>query len=148
MTSSKIKNFNHLLQFLEVSEDELGIKNYLPEDYMLVPGLDQKIKTHFPTVKPGNNALKVLLLDATQFFNIDKGDMFYDLVEPPLGLTYLLTYLIQQLGPKINGKIAKSRIDFDSYSELTRMLQEFNPDVIGIRVLTFYKEFFHKIEKQ
>jgi len=70
--------------------------------------------------------------------------MLYDVVESPLGLLYIMTYLNQQLGSKVYGKIAKSRIDFNNYSELKALLGEFKPDVIGIRSLTFYKKFFHE----
>jgi amino acid adenylation domain-containing protein len=56
----------------------------------------------------------------------------------------LLTALKQEFGGKINGKVVKSRIDFDSYEELKQVLEEFKPDLIGLRTLTYYKDFFHQ----
>jgi acyl carrier protein len=55
-----------------------------------------------------------------------------------------MTHLKEKLGDKINGKIAKAMIDFDSYQELKQLLEEFKPDVIGIRTLNFYADFFHQ----
>jgi amino acid adenylation domain-containing protein/non-ribosomal peptide synthase protein (TIGR01720 family) len=93
--------------------------------------------------RPSGDALRVLLLDLTQYFTHDT-DMLYDVVEPPLGTMYIMTYLKEQLGEKVDGKILKSRIDFDSYEELKKELEAFKPDVIGVRSLTFYRDFFHK----
>lgn len=36
----------------------------------------------------------------------------------------------------------KSYVDYDSFDELKRIVEEFEPDVIGIRTLSFYKDFF------
>jgi amino acid adenylation domain-containing protein/non-ribosomal peptide synthase protein (TIGR01720 family) len=82
-------------------------------------------------------------LDLSQFFGSETG-IHYDPVEPPLGLLYILTCLDKEYGSAVNGKIAKSRFDFDNYSELKRLLEAFNPDIIGARSLTFYSHFFHK----
>ncbi|MCP4153366.1 MAG: amino acid adenylation domain-containing protein, partial [bacterium] len=43
-----------------------------------------------------------------------------------------------------NGKIAKSRIDYNDFQQLRQQVEEFKPDVIGIRCMTFYKDSFHK----
>ena len=66
------------------------------------------------------------------------------MLEPPLGLIALQTYLNQKLGKKIHGKIIKSRVDFDSYNELGKIIEKFNPDVIGVSSMTFHKDFFHE----
>ncbi len=86
-----------------------------------------------------------MLLDLSQFFTADSKKILYDVVEEPLGLLYLLTSLNQELGSKINGKIAKSRVDFDNYPELRKLITDFKPDIIGIRTLSYHKEFFHKV---
>jgi radical SAM superfamily enzyme YgiQ (UPF0313 family) len=90
------------------------------------------------------DSLKLLLLDLSQYFSGDINNMLYDVVEQPLGLISLLTYLNKKLGGRIHGRIAKSRIDFDNFDELRLLIEEFMPDVIGIRTLTFHKDFFHK----
>ena len=40
-------------------------------------------------------------------------------------------------------KISKSLIDFDSFEELLKLVNDFKPDLIGIRAMTFYSGFFH-----
>jgi len=137
-----INRFEDILNLAGIEEDELGDCQFLDEDYMTVPGLNQGFKKHFPPKNPRNKALKILLLDLSQFFSRDS-EMIYDVVEPPLGLMYLMTYLNREFGDKINGKIAKSRIDFDNFVSLRSLLDEFKPDVIGIRTLIFHKNFFH-----
>jgi amino acid adenylation domain-containing protein/thioester reductase-like protein len=89
-----------------------------------------------------DGAKKILLLDLSQHFS--HYDMLYHVNEQPLGLLYLMTYLNREFGDKIFGKIAKSGIDFDSYDELKEMIEAFQPDLIGIRTLSFYREFFHQ----
>ncbi|MCP4214970.1 MAG: AMP-binding protein, partial [bacterium] len=45
---------------------------------------------------------------------------------------------------RVSGKVYKSRIDFDGYEALKTIISEFKPDLIGIRTLSFYKDFFHR----
>ncbi len=45
---------------------------------------------------------------------------------------------------KINGQLVKSRVDFDSYDELNKIVKDFNPDLIGVSSMTFHKDFFHE----
>lgn len=125
-----------------------GINNYVP-----LNNIEQKSTEEISMIKPVSGAkskvdnifaIKILLLDLSQHFSKDT-DILFEIAEPPLGLMYLLTYLNRQLGNKVDGKIAKSRFDFDSYDELKQIIMQFNPDVIGIRTLSCYKDFFHKI---
>jgi len=142
---TEIKNFPGLLNLVGISPEDLKGAHFLPENRMAVPGVNEKIKKVFPLKKPPQkNALRVLLLDLSQFFS-HEAEMLYDVKEAPLGLMYLLTYLYKQYGSRINGKIAKSRMDFDSYEELIDMINHFQPDIIGIRTLNHYKDFFHKV---
>ncbi len=146
-----INSFDDLLQFTGIEKEELDMNKCLDEDRFSIPCLNQKINEYFHRnnvanvdVEPENSlTLKVLLLDLSQSFSRES-QLLDDLYEAPLGLMYLLTYLNQQFGSKISGKIAKSRIDFDNDLELKVLLDRFKPDVIGIRTLTFYKDFFHK----
>jgi amino acid adenylation domain-containing protein/non-ribosomal peptide synthase protein (TIGR01720 family) len=138
-----IKRFEDILELAGINQEEVSIEGFREEEEFAVPQLNEKLQAYFPVHQPAKDAMRVLLLDLTQYFTHDT-DMLYDVVEPPLGAMYIMTYLKEQLGEKINGKIAKSRIDFDSYEELKVLLDEFQPDVIGVRSLTFYRDFFHK----
>ncbi|HLP62755.1 MAG TPA: AMP-binding protein, partial [Candidatus Deferrimicrobium sp.] len=146
----EIKDFAGFLEFAGIKENELGAAELSYNRPDTITDLDRRIKQARSTggmtpAVPSDDALKVLLLDLSLFLSGDKENILYNLVEPPLGLMYLLTALNQQLGGKINGRIAKSRIDFDSYEELKELLEEFRPGIIGIRALTLYKHFFHRV---
>jgi amino acid adenylation domain-containing protein/non-ribosomal peptide synthase protein (TIGR01720 family) len=140
---SDISDFSDLLNLAGIREDELKIDGFLPDDHFNVPGLNRKISSYFSTCKPAADALRVLFLDLSQYFSGDN-DMLYDVVEPPLGGMYVMTYLKEKLGDRIDGKILKSRVDFDNYAELKKELETFRPHVIGVRTLTFYRDFFHR----
>jgi len=141
-----IKKMSDLLKFCNIDEQEVHGDQYLTEKETSVPKLNSKVKLHFTKSEEKNNqgALRILLLDLSQFFSDPNSEMLYDVVEPPLGLMYIMTYLNKEFGNQINGKIAKSRIDFNSYDELQQLIQEFKPQIVGLRSLTFYKDFFHK----
>ena len=86
-------------------------------------------------------------MNLSGYFSEDSDSQERVLMEPPLGLIALLSYLNRKFKEKINGKIVKSRLDFDSYSEMTKLIQDFKPDIIGIGVMTFYKGFVHRATK-
>ena len=137
-----IHTFSDLLNYAGISRQEIS-GEFLPRDFGVVPDFNEKLQKHFTKKEPGKGALRLLLLDLSQYFSHETR-IIYDVVEPPLGLMYLLTHLHREFPGQIHGKIAKSRIDFDNYDELKSFIQEFNPQVIGIRSLNFYKEFFHQ----
>jgi len=143
---TEITDFENLLQYLGIKKQELKVESPLslladsPSDFHL----KWKQRHQELSEKPSHNALRIMLLDLSQFFT-SESDFLYDVKgEAPLGMLYLLTYLEHRLGSKINGKIAKSRMDFDSYTELKTLLEEFQPQVIGLRSLSIYKDFFHR----
>jgi amino acid adenylation domain-containing protein/FkbM family methyltransferase len=139
----EIKSFDDLLRLAGIEPQELGQVEFYNDEHSFVPGINEKIAGLFPRKPAGDGALKVLLLDLSQFFS-DHERILNDVVEVPLGLMYLLTFLNRRYGERIEGKIAKSRFDFDDFAGLKTLLEDFQPDVIGIRTLTFYKRFFHQ----
>ncbi len=139
----EIKTFSDILIFCDISNDELGPVELMQNESMATPDFDDKIKKHFPVVKKTDDAFRVLLLDLSMLFSGDINSDIYDVSAEPLGLMYLLTYLNDKLGEKIYGKIVKSRIDFDGYEDLKGLIDDFGPDVIGIRTISLYKDFFH-----
>jgi amino acid adenylation domain-containing protein len=139
----KIDSFSRLLGFIGISREELSPTRCLSEERVWVPDLSEKLREVTSIKAPEPDALRILLLDLDLYFSRET-EMQVDLVNEPLGLIRLLTQLNLQFGSRINGRIAKSRIDFDNYHQLKALLEQFNPDVIGIRVLTFFREFFHK----
>jgi amino acid adenylation domain-containing protein len=145
---TEINTVDDLLKLAGITREEferLDPVSFLDDNCMKVPGLDKKMGHHFASIRPpkDKDAVRIFLTDLSQFFT-GECEMLYDVSEPPLGLIYLLTYLNKVFGSKIEGKIAKSRTDYDSYAELKTLLEEFRPDIIGIRALTFFNQFFHK----
>jgi radical SAM superfamily enzyme YgiQ (UPF0313 family) len=138
-----INCFSDLLDYVGIQPGELEA-DFLPVDNGRVPDLDRKLKEQFPPKKPLKNALRVLLIDISAYFSHHRHGVIYDVVEPALGLMYLQTQLDRTFGNKVNGKIVSSRIDFDNFGELRTIINDFKPEVIGIRTLNFYKEFFHQ----
>ena len=138
-----IDSFSRLLEFTGIKPGELDSAGFLPQDKFAVPDLNEKLRNLSPGKVAASGAIKVLLLDLNLYFSRDT-NMLYDLLNEPLGLMRLMTQLQQEFGKRINGKIAKSRINFNSYEEFRALLEQFKPDVIGIRTLTFYRDFVHK----
>jgi amino acid adenylation domain-containing protein len=141
----KVNSFSELMQYMGITEEEIDQKSLPDRNVMDVPNLDDKIKKASSFyINRNDDGLRILLLDLSQFFSNESENMLYDVVEAPLGLMNLSTYLEERIGNKINVKIAKSRIDFDNFKEFRLILNEFEPEIIGIRSLTFYRDFFHK----
>lgn len=129
---------------LEELVEMAGMNNYeLKKDIIPKSNNPIIIEKYVRPKEMGEPQLKILLLDISQYFT-DDNTMLYDVAEPPIGLMYLLTYLNKQFGEKIEGRILKSRFDFNSYDELKKIIEEFKPDIITGRSLTFYKDLFHK----
>ena len=141
---SKINSLNDLLKVAGIKRSELNAEKCLDEKKIEVYELKEKIKKRFPAAKKSKNALKLMLLDLSTYY-IKAGDnREYNVVEPPLGLMALLTYINSlKFSDKINGKIFKSFVDFNSNEELVNLIKDFKPDIIGVRAMTFYRNFFH-----
>ncbi|NIM12781.1 MAG: AMP-binding protein [Candidatus Aminicenantes bacterium] len=139
----QFEDIDELLQFLGLSREELRLKECLDEEKVRVPHLNEKVKHAFPEKKPLANALRILLVDLSRDFTQQSRRLGHFL-ETPLGLMYLLGYLHQQFGAKVKGKIIKPGIDFDNFNDLKEIVDEFKPEVVGIRSLTFFRDNFHK----
>ena len=140
---SKINGLKDVLKMSGIKENDLKIK-CLDEKDVIVPNLIEKINKNFPIKKVKKNAFKVLLINISTHFTIDRNVTEYDVLEPPLGLIALQSYLDHVFKDEVEGKLIKTRIDFDSYEELNQIIKEFNPDLIGVSAMTFHKNFFHK----
>ncbi|MCP4155060.1 MAG: AMP-binding protein, partial [bacterium] len=140
----EIKNFSDVLNHMGISKEELGDAELLGRDRFSAPGFREAAGKFFPSVESSADSLRVLLLDLSQLFSHREETMLHFQIEEPLGLLYLMTYLDERFKNRVKGKVLKSRIDFDNPEELKRVIADFSPDVIGIRTLTYYKEFFHK----
>ena len=142
----RIKKLADVLKIARIKEDELKIQ-CLDEKDIKVPNLKEKINKQFPKKKTSEDAVRLLLVNISTHFTKDRDVSEYDVLEPPLGLIALLSHVNKKFGEKIKGKIIKSRVDFDSYEELNRYINDFDPDIIGVSTMTFHKNFFHEAIK-
>lgn len=138
----QIDSINDILTFSNIREDEINLQ-FIDDEYGKVKHVNDKLNDMF-IKKPltCNKPYRVLFLDLTMFFE-DTTDKIYNVVEPPIGLLYILTNLNKLLGDKIKGKIYKSGVDFTSFEGLFQIIKDFKPDFIGIRSMNYYKYFFH-----
>jgi amino acid adenylation domain-containing protein len=152
---ASIKCFQDILNSVGLAKEELGPIEFLPGDEKLMPmaapDFNEKIKAYpsrysqnYSGSSRANASFRVLLIDISQSFRLENSAALYDVGAEPLGLMYLATYLHEQLGPVVQVKILKSRIDFNSYEELADEVCLFKPHLIGLRSLSIYKEFFHR----
>ena len=139
---SRIKGLKDVLKMAGIKNDELEIK-CLSEKEVELPNLHKNIKKMFPQKAIKKNAFKILLINISTHFTSDRDVTAYDVLEPPLGLIALQTYLDHIFKDEIEGKLMKSRIDFDNYEELNNIIDDFKPDLIGVSAMTFHKDFFH-----
>ncbi|WP_304511257.1 non-ribosomal peptide synthase/polyketide synthase [Desulfopila sp. IMCC35008] len=96
-----------------------------------------------PKTRQAKEPLRLLLLDLSQLFS-DSNYQLNELVEAPLGLISLLTYLNREFGERLDGRIRKAMVDFDSFAALEKEVVDFRPQIIGIRTLSLYRHFFHE----
>lgn len=142
----RIKSLNDLLALTKINRSELTPETCLDERQISIPDLKIRISEKFPqAANKTKNALRLMLIDLSTFFLHDLGSREYNVLEPPQGLLALLTYINQEFGDRVEGRICKSRVDFNSCEGLYDIVNGFSPDIIGIRTLTLYKDFFHEV---
>ena len=142
---SRINSLNDLLKVAGIKRSELKVQKCLDEKKIEVKDLPSKIKKYFPVARKSKEALKLMLLDLSTYYMKADDNREYNVVEPPLGLVALLTYINKlKFSNMVNGKIFKSFIDFNSNDELVKIVKDFKPDLIGIRAMTFYRNFMHE----
>ncbi len=141
---STINSLNDLINVVGIKRAELEVQECLDEKKIKVPNLKSKIEKHFPPKKKDKDSLKFLLIDLSTYYMKDWDNREYNVIEPPLGLMALMSYInSQDIANKVDNKMIKSFIDFNSNDELVELIKDYNPDVIGVRAMTFYRNFFH-----
>lgn len=134
MMPGKFKNFDDVLKIAKIKREELG-KGVPPKD----------IQIHYRRTlhEHEEGALRFLFVDASEYFST-YDDAENKISDPPTGHMALLSYLHDRMGGVLCGRIVKSYVDYDSFDELGKIVDQFKPDVIGIRTLSFYKDFFEE----
>lgn len=141
---SQVNSLDDILRLARMKREDIDWSKQPQEvgNNIQFPAPREKKKVRAEGAKP----LKILYIDATQHFTSeDRSEL--RIVEPPLGMLALLTYMNEKFEDKIEGKIIKSMIDYDSYDQLIAILEDFKPDLIGMRTMSYYKNLFRDTVK-
>ena len=92
-----------------LKESSFNIK-FLDEKEIVIKDLEKNIKKIFVNKKINFDAVKILLINISTHFTKDKDISEYDVLEPPLGLIALQTYLNARFNEKIHGKISRKTV--------------------------------------
>ena len=76
----------------------------------LLIGNIASLKNALELVLKNNSQTQAIIINISSYFTKDRSVSEYDVLEPPLGLIALLSYLNRELEEKIEGKIIKSKI--------------------------------------
>ena len=141
---SQINSLDDLLRVAKIKWSELEEQKCLDKSEIEIPNLDTKIKKYFKPKKKKKDALNLMLIDLSTYYMKAGDHREYNVLEPPLGLMALLSFINEQkFADQVNGKIFKSFIDFNSHDELVKLIKDFKPNIIGVRAMTFYRNFYH-----
>lgn len=142
--SPNVKNLDDLLRVAKIKRSELVVPDAATDDDFRIPELKTSLAKLFPEKpKARKDAFRLMMIDLSSYFSHDADIREYNVLEPPLGLMALMSYVNREFGDKVDGRVFKSLIDFDSFEELLDLVREVNPHMLGVRAMTFYSGFFH-----
>ena len=135
---TRINTLDDILKLGRLTKDDINWGKMKAEEPCTIryPQLKEKKK-----LRKEGDSYKILFLDISQFFS-EEITVEIKAVEPPLGHIAIVSYLNEKFGDMIEARICKSGVDFDSVEELCSILDMFEPDLIGMRTMTYYKKFF------
>ena len=87
---------------------------------------------------------RVLLVEANNMNKWVGTTMPYEMHVPPLGLMYLASYA-RAAYPGIEFRIVESSLSCPDDERFLQILNEFQPDVVGIRSIAFFLEELQRI---
>lgn len=87
---------------------------------------------------------KILLIDANDKW-LSKNKEIGEQVVLPIGLMYLSSYLKKYLQYSFEIKLINTLVDIINLKDIERIIQEFKPDLVGIRLLSVNLDYFNKI---
>ena len=87
---------------------------------------------------------RVLLVEANNMSKWVGSTIPYEVHIPPLGLMYLAA-AARQAHPGIEFRIVESSLPYLSGERLAELLEEFQPDVVGIRSIAFFLEEMQRV---
>jgi radical SAM superfamily enzyme YgiQ (UPF0313 family) len=91
-----------------------------------------------------SNPTRVLLVESNNMSKWVGNTMPYEMHVPPLGLMYLASYAREAM-PGVEFRIVESSLSAATDEAFIRILDEFQPDVVGIRSISFFLEELQRI---
>ncbi len=94
--------------------------------------------------------MKILLIDAINLW-ITSEDQDLDHLEQivlPIGLMYLASYAQNNIDSALDFKIVNYLVDLKNADGLEKELDQFNPQIVGVRGINIFSDLFHEITKQ
>ena len=89
---------------------------------------------------------KILLITAnSNWLKINEYDL--EQLIPPIGHMYLSAYLKKQFAEQVNIQIIDFLIDINDYDVLAKRIQQFEPDLIGIKGMSIFEKEFIEISR-
>lgn len=97
-------------------------------------------------MKQGRPAKRILLVEANDMAKWVGGGVPHEVHVPPIGLMYLAAYA-RQAHSGLDIRIVESSLDCPGDAEVRRQIEEFRPDVVGIRSIAFFLEELQRIAR-
>lgn len=144
--SKSVQTLDDVLRLARISREELNASEIFDESKIVVRDLNDRIRAAFGRDNDSaadEGRFKLLLVDFSSHFTGTGDTREYNVLEPPLGCMALVSYLNLHIRDQLNARIIKPRIDFNSYEEFVALVEDFGPDLIGVRAMTFYQRFMH-----
>jgi anaerobic magnesium-protoporphyrin IX monomethyl ester cyclase len=91
-------------------------------------------------------ASRILLVEANDMPKWIGGDIPYEVHIPPIGLMYLAAYA-RSMDPESEIRIVESSLQCRTDEEFVQILSDFQPDIVGIRSISFFLEEFQRIAR-
>ncbi len=96
-----------------------------------------------------SNEIKILLIDASKNWLARKDKLSHlEQIVLPVGLMYLSSCLKKIFKNEVNTKIISLVVDCRTNSDLDRILENYKPDVVGIRGMPIYKDAYFEVAKK
>lgn len=137
---TQIKTVDDILKLARLKKSDLDF-SVMPK--FEVPDIKYPVRTNVAAA----DSYRILFIDSSQFFSCDQ-TVEINAVEPPLGCMAILTYLNHCFGNKIYGEIIKTGIDVNSFEELKNYVAQFRPNLIAMRTMSYFKNFFVECVKE
>ena len=92
--------------------------------------------------------LRIILIDPSEQWVTNNPNLkYFEQVMIPIGLMYLSAFLKERFSTRIETKIVNTIVDLNELEQIEDILEEFVPDIIGIRAVIFYNDVVNTLSR-